>query len=116
MVDWFRRKYPGVGRRALLGSRSGAMAAVAGLAVVLAVSNPGLWQMKGQVEIMYNVPAQPDGLAQVDAQELALIHRLDRYTTQQDVIANNPYNGSARWRRGCRPDEERVGRRGASAR
>lgn len=95
-VDWFRRKYPGVGRRSPLRSRPGAMAAVAALAVVvLAVSNPGLWQMKGQVEIMYNVPAEPDGLAQVDAQELALIHRLDLYTTPQDVIANNPYNGSA---------------------
>lgn len=71
------------------------MASVARLAVVLVVSNPGLWQMKGQVGIVYNVPAEPDGLAQLDAQELTLIHHLDLYTTAQDVIANNPYNGSA---------------------
>jgi hypothetical protein len=66
-----------------------------GLAVVVAFSNPGLWQMSGAVTTMYNVPAKPNGVAQIDADELALIHRLGQLTTPQDVIANNPYNGSA---------------------
>ena len=88
-VDWLGS------RRPTLAARKGKTAAVAGLVVVLVLANPGLWQMKGQVGMMYNVPPKPDGLAQVDAQELALIHRLDRYTSKNDVIANNPYNGSA---------------------
>ncbi len=88
-TDWLSRRLPSFARR------KARPAAVAGLAVVLALGNPGLWQMKEQVGIMYNVPAAPDGLAQVDAQELALIHRLGEYTTPADVIANNPYNGSA---------------------
>ncbi|MET4002265.1 hypothetical protein ABIB48_000974 [Arthrobacter sp. UYCu511] len=75
--------------------RKGKLSTAAGLAVVLAFSNPGLWQMQGQVGIMFEVPAEPNGLAQIDAQELALIHRLPNYTTTEDVIANNPYNGSA---------------------
>ncbi|AIY02638.1 hypothetical protein ART_3039 [Arthrobacter sp. PAMC 25486] len=88
-VDWLSHRLP------TLAQRQGRPAAAVGLVVVLVLSNPGLWQMKGQVGIMYNVPAKPDGLAQVDAQELALIHRLGDYTTEHDVIANNPYNGSA---------------------
>lgn len=88
-VDWLSHRLPTLARR------KGKPAAVLGLVVVLILGNPGLWQMKGQVGIMYNVPAHPDGLAQVDAQELALIHRLGEYTTEHDVIANNPYNGSA---------------------
>lgn len=69
--------------------------AVAGFVVVLAVSNPGLWQMGAAVQSVYNVPPEPNGQAQVDASELDLIHRLDLYTKPTDVIANNPYNGSA---------------------
>ncbi|MBP2412423.1 hypothetical protein JOF48_001222 [Arthrobacter stackebrandtii] len=88
-TDWLGRRLPSLARR------KGRPAAVAGLAVVLVLANPGLWQMKEQVGIMYNVPPAPDGLAQVDAQELALIHRLGEFTTPSDVIANNPYNGSA---------------------
>lgn len=88
-IDWLSKRLPN------LAQRKGRQAAAVGLVVVLVMSNPGLWQMKGQVEIMYNVPAEPNGLAQVDADELALIHRLDQFTTTDDVIANNPYNGSA---------------------
>lgn len=88
-VDWLSQRLP------RLAQRKGRQVAVVGLVVVLVLSNPGLWQMKGQVEIMFNVPAEPNGLAQVDANELALIHRLDQYTSTDDVIANNPYNGSA---------------------
>ncbi len=79
----------------LVSTRKGTTAAAAVLAVVLAFSNPGFWQMAGAVGQMYNVPPQPDRLAQVDAQELSLIRRLDTLTTSRDVIANNPYNGSA---------------------
>ncbi len=89
VVDWLSRRLPA------LAQRRGKPAAVAGLVVALVLSNPGLWQMKEQVGIMYNVPAEPNGLAQVDAQELALIKRLGDYTDTDDVIANNPYNGSA---------------------
>lgn len=94
-LDWLGSRFPTAFFAPTLSRRKGKMAAAAGLAVVLAFSNPGLWQMKGQVGIIYNVPENPDGLAQVDAQELALIHRLGNYTTKDDVIANNPYNGSA---------------------
>lgn len=91
-LDWLPARYP---RVRLVSTRPGRTTAAAALAVVLAFSNPGFWQMAGAVGQMYNVPAEPDGLAQVDAQELALIHRLDQFTTPRDVIANNPYNGSA---------------------
>lgn len=94
-VDWWRERFPNVGQRTFPTRDTGEMAAVAGLVVVLIFSNPGLWQMKSEVGAMYKVPVAPDGLAQVDAQELALIHRLTNYTTPDDVIANNPYNGSA---------------------
>ncbi|WP_207346324.1 DUF6541 family protein [Arthrobacter sp. E3] len=94
-VDWLKVRFPATLARPARWKQNVTMSAAAGLVVVLAFSNPGLWQMKGQVGIMYNVPAEPDGLAQVDAHELALIHRLDSYTTTKDVIANNPYNGSA---------------------
>ncbi len=91
-MEWLRARF----RRFRLGpARSRTTTAAAALAVVLAFSNPGFWQMAGSVGKMYNVPATPDGLAQVDAQELALIHQLDSLTTPKDVIANNPYNGSA---------------------
>ena len=94
-LDWLNVRFPAAFARTARWKQNGKMIAAAGLVVVIAFSNPGLWQMKGQVGIMYNVPAEPDGLAQVDAQELALIHRLDSFTTTKDVIANNPYNGSA---------------------
>ncbi len=89
VADWARRRLPTLARR------KGSRAAAVGIVVVLVLGNPGLWQMKDQVGLMYEVPAKPNGLAQVDAQELALIHRLDQLTTKDDVIANNPYNGSA---------------------
>ncbi|MDD0859831.1 hypothetical protein NHF46_23340 [Arthrobacter alpinus] len=95
LVDWLGIKGRARNLSPALWQRKGKVAAAASLAVVLAFSNPGLWQMKGQVEIMYEIPAEPNGLAQIDAQELALIHRLGDYTTTDDVIANNPYNGSA---------------------
>lgn len=95
LVDWLNRRIPALFSGPALWERGGRTTTAAALAVVLACSNPGLWQMKDQVGIMYNVPAEPDGLAQVDAQELALIHKLGDYTTTDDVIANNPYNGSA---------------------
>ncbi|MDJ0311854.1 DUF6541 family protein [Arthrobacter sp. H35-D1] len=95
LVDWLQARFPATFARPARWSGKGKLTAAAALVVVLAFSNPGLWQMKGQVGIMYNVPAKPDELAQVDAQELALIHRLPDYTTTEDVIANNPYNGSA---------------------
>ena len=95
LLDVLRAKFPVVFACPAGWPRQGKMAAAAALVVVLAVSNPGLWQMKEQVGTMYNVPAGPDGLAQIDSQELALIHRLHEYTTSEDVIANNPYNGSA---------------------
>jgi len=65
------------------------------LAVVVTFTNPGLGQIGQAMASAYNVPAKPNGVAQIDAQELAMIHRLDQLTTRQDVIANNPYNGSA---------------------
>ncbi|MEO8221640.1 MAG: DUF6541 family protein [Specibacter sp.] len=95
LVDWLNRRIPALFTGPALWERRGRTTTAAALAVVLAFSNPGLWQMKEQVGIIYNVPAEPDGLAQVDAQELALIHQLGSYTTTDDVIANNPYNGSA---------------------
>lgn len=95
LVGWLARRFPAFFSGASGWERRGRTTTAAALAVVLAFSNPGLWQMKDQVGIMYNVPAEPDGLAQVDAQELALIHRLGNYTTENDVLANNPYNGSA---------------------
>jgi len=83
-------------RRLSLVSRGGRRTtAVAVLVAVLTVSNPGLWQMKTALASVYHVPGEPNGVAQIDAHELALIHRLDEYTTADDVIANNPYNGSA---------------------
>lgn len=78
-----------------LTSPGGRTTAVAALVVVLAFSNAGLWQMKTALAGVYHVPEEPNGVAQIDAHELALIHRLDEYTTADDVIANNPYNGSA---------------------
>ncbi|ALO65395.1 hypothetical protein AS189_01410 [Arthrobacter alpinus] len=95
LVDWLGANGRARKLSPTLWQRKGKVAAAASLAVVLAFSNPGLWQMKGQVEIMFEVPPEPNGLAQIDAQELALIHRLGDYTTADDVIANNPYNGSA---------------------
>ncbi|MGA7204749.1 MAG: DUF6541 family protein [Specibacter sp.] len=92
-IQWLVARFPA--RLAFASTRRGRTTAAAGLGVVLAFSNPGFWQMSNAVGTMYNVPAQPNGLAQVDASELALIHQLDQYTTPQDVIANNPYNGSA---------------------
>ncbi|MCQ9164835.1 MULTISPECIES: DUF6541 family protein [unclassified Arthrobacter] len=92
LAGWLPTRHP---RVRLVSRRGGTTTAAAALAVVLAFSNPGFWQMAGAVGQMYNVPAKPDSLAQVDAQELALIHRLDSLTTPKDVIANNPYNGSA---------------------
>lgn len=94
-VDWLGSKARARNLSPALLQRKGKVAAAAGLVVVLALSNPGLWQMKGEVGIMFEVPAEPNSLAQIDAQELALIHRLPDYTTTNDVIANNPYNGSA---------------------
>ncbi|MEV8180550.1 DUF6541 family protein [Specibacter sp. NPDC078692] len=94
-MDWLGSKAKSRNLSPALLQRKGNVAAAAGLVVVLALSNPGLWQMKGQVGIMFEVPAEPNGLAQIDAQELALIHRLPNYTSVDDVIANNPYNGSA---------------------
>ena len=91
-VDWLLAKCP---RPRFVSARQVRTTAAAALAVVLTFSNPGFWQMAGAVGQIYNVPAEPDGLAQVDAQELALIHLLDQFTTPRDVIANNPYNGSA---------------------
>lgn len=93
--DWSRRSLPRVFHRPALATRQGRLAAGASLAVVLVLTNPGIWQIKTEVARMYNVPVEPDELAQVDAQELALIKRLADYTTVDDVIANNPYNGSA---------------------
>ncbi|MHA7304424.1 DUF6541 family protein [Arthrobacter sp. TMN-49] len=95
LVDWLDHRLPALFSGPALWERRGRSTTAAALAVVLAFANPGLWQMKDEVAIMFNVPAEPDGLAQVDAQELALIHRLESYTTSGDVIANNPYNGSA---------------------
>lgn len=92
-AEWLLAKFPR--QSAKLSSEKRRTTAVAALAVVLAFSNPGLWQMNGAVGVMYNVPAEPNGLAQVDASELALIQHLSEYTTPEDVIANNPYNGSA---------------------
>jgi len=82
-------------RLRLLAARAGAPTAAAVLAVVVTFTNPGLGQIAQAVASAYNVPPKPNGVAQIDAQELALIHRLDQLTTPQDVIANNPYNGSA---------------------
>lgn len=92
-VDWLARKWP----RRLSGARARGWRTTTalGLAVVLAFANPGFWQMTHQVSVMYHVPDQPDSLAQIDQDELALIQRLGEYTTAGDVIANNPYNGSA---------------------
>lgn len=92
-LDYLTGRFPA--RLAWAATGKGRTTAAAGLAVVLAFSNPGMWQMAGAVRTVYNVPAQPDSLAQVDADELSLIHRLDQFTTPKDVIANNPYNGSA---------------------
>lgn len=78
-----------------LGSGGTRLAGVVLLALAVTFSNPGLWQISGAVGRIYNVPQEPDNIAQVDAQELALIKVLDQYTTPEDVIANNPYNGSA---------------------
>ncbi|ALV46975.1 hypothetical protein MB46_17295 [Arthrobacter alpinus] len=94
-LDWLRARFPGTANSSFQAGHKGKMTAAAGLAVVLVLSNPGLWQINGEVGNMYKVPAEPDGHAQVDAQELALIQRLADYTTTDDVIANNPYNGSA---------------------
>ncbi|MHA7176765.1 DUF6541 family protein [Arthrobacter sp. Sr24] len=94
-MDWLGSKARARNLSPALLRRKGKVAAASGLVVVLALSNPGLWQMKGEVGIMFEVPAEPNSLAQIDAQELALIHRLPDYTTTNDVIANNPYNGSA---------------------
>lgn len=95
LLERLSARFPGAMNSRALASRRGKMTAAAGLAVVLVLSNPGLWQIKDEVGRMYNVPAEPDGHAQLDAQELALIERLDDYTSEDDVIANNPYNGSA---------------------
>lgn len=65
------------------------------LALAITFSNPGLWQVSGSIGNAYNVPEEPNGFAQIDAHELSLIHRLDQLTGPNDVIANNPYNGSA---------------------
>ncbi|ALE07282.1 hypothetical protein AL755_20340 [Arthrobacter sp. ERGS1:01] len=93
LIKFLIAKYPrGL---AFAAPRRARTTAVMGLAVVVAFSNPGLWQMTGAVATMYNVPAKPNGVAQIDADELALIHRLGQLTTPRDVIANNPYNGSA---------------------
>ncbi|WP_353848889.1 DUF6541 family protein, partial [Arthrobacter sp.] len=75
--------------------RLGTTTAAGGIAVVVALGNPGLWQAQGAVAAAYHLPAEPDGVAQVDRDELTLIHRLDALTGPDDVIANNPYNGSA---------------------
>ncbi|POH75146.1 DUF6541 family protein [Arthrobacter glacialis] len=95
LVEWLIGRFPTFFIRTGLRETKGRATTAAVLVVVLAFSNPGLWQIKDQVGVMYRVPAEPDGLAQVDAHELALIHRLGNYTTKNDVIANNPYNGSA---------------------
>lgn len=95
LVDWLAPKLRARGLSPTFWQRKGKLSTAAVIAVVLVLSNPGLWQMKAQVGIMYEVPPEPNGLAQVDAQELALIRRLPNYTTADDVIANNPYNGSA---------------------
>ena len=95
LLDLLNARFPAALSGPALWQRKGKSVAAASLVVVLAFSNPGLWQMTAQVGAIYNVPAEPNGQAQVDAQELALIHRLSKYTTADDVIANNPYNGSA---------------------
>ncbi|WP_104086271.1 DUF6541 family protein [Arthrobacter sp. GMC3] len=82
-------------RLSLVSTGGRKITAVAVLVVVLAATNPGLWQMKTALAGVYHVPDEPNGVAQIDAHELALIHRLDEYTSPDDVIANNPYNGSA---------------------
>lgn len=95
VVAWLATRRPSLFAGTGWWKHRGRTTTAAALAIVLAFSNPGLWQMKDQVGMMYNVPAEPDGLAQVDAQELALIHRLGEYTSKDNVLANNPYNGSA---------------------
>lgn len=95
VLDLLRRRFRTAFSGRLLGHNARRMGAVATLAVVLALSNPGLWQMTGQVGIMFNVPPKPDGLAQIDAEELRLIARLGQNIKPGEVIANNPYNGSA---------------------
>ncbi|WP_420820321.1 DUF6541 family protein [Specibacter cremeus] len=93
VVAWLGGKVRG--RRRALALRFGEPATAAVLAVVLGLANPGLGQMRDALATMFDVPPGPNNLAQVDADELALIHRLDSLTTPDDVLANNPYNGSA---------------------
>lgn len=77
------------------GAGASRAAGVVLLALAIIFTNPGLWQVSGAVGNVYSVPAKSDPSAQIDARELALIHRLGQLTGPDDVLANNPYNGSA---------------------
>lgn len=69
---------------------------LSGIVVVLiVVFSPTLRQMDAALIGVYAVPEKPDPLAQLDTDELALLHRLDDYVPRDAVIANNPWNGSA---------------------
>lgn len=102
-VGWlctqFLRLAAGIGNRApqvfMLLCRYVTPAVAAVAVVVLAFFNPTLDQMEGALARTYRVPAEPDPQAQLDTDELALIGELGNYTTEDDVLANNPYNGSA---------------------
>lgn len=74
---------------------TGAALASMALAVVVIAASPALWQMDRAIAGVYTVPAVPDKNKQLDTDELALLRRLDDYTDPGDVLANNPWNGSA---------------------
>lgn len=64
-------------------------------ALLLTAASPTLWQMNVRLAAAYEVPATPDPAKQLDTDELALLEQLDQYTTEDAVLANNPWNGSS---------------------
>ena len=61
-LDWLRRRFPGFANSPALARHKGRMTAAAGLAVVLVLSNPGLWQIKAEVGSCTTCRPSPTGL------------------------------------------------------
>jgi hypothetical protein len=92
-ASWRHAQLPASWRTIGFGG-SGAPLLAGAAAVALTVFNPTMTQMDAALGRAYHVPASPQAQAQLDTDELALIGKLDSLTTPNDVIANNPYNGS----------------------
>ncbi|WP_111719161.1 DUF6541 family protein [Homoserinimonas sp. OAct 916] len=63
--------------------------------VLMITVSPPLRQIEAAITDVFRVPAVPNPLKQLDADELEMLGRLDDLVPADQMMANNPWNGSA---------------------